>query len=178
MRIIFFIPALAIISWGCIALQLNAWYLQPWSYIFEAFALASFFMLVCDFISPNAEDHARFFDELRLKDGKIAGSAWFFRARKAVYQYTPVAIVLGIAQDATFAAGVYCVTETNVHFAKLWLTIIKAVSTTVAVLSILALVTRMRSVMPNKRLFFKLFAFKFIVFLEFIQNVSWLFSKQ
>ena len=38
----------------------------------------------------------------------------------STFQYTPVALILAVATDITFAAGVYCDTQNSVHYAKIW----------------------------------------------------------
>ena len=70
-------PVYAVVSFGDIYLQGNSVYLQPWASVYEAFALASFFMLVNTFISPDHSSEAAFFDKVKLKSGKTAGAAWF-----------------------------------------------------------------------------------------------------
>ena len=60
-----------------IYLQDRAIYLQPWGVAYEAFALASYFMLVNVFISPDRYSEADFFKSLKLKNGKVAGARWF-----------------------------------------------------------------------------------------------------
>lgn len=77
MRIIFFIPVLSLVSFGSVQLGENALYLLPWSFLYEGFALANFFMLVCTYISPQAYHQEQFFDTVQLKGGKIAGAKWF-----------------------------------------------------------------------------------------------------
>ena len=70
-------PVLSVVSFGSIYLQGNAIYLQPWGSVYEAFALASFFMLINAFISPDHSSEAAFFDRVKLKNGKMAGASWF-----------------------------------------------------------------------------------------------------
>ena len=70
-------PVLSVVSFGSIYLQGNAIYLQPWGSVYEAFALANFFMLINAFISPDHSSEAAFFDKVKLKNGKTAGASWF-----------------------------------------------------------------------------------------------------
>ena len=86
MRIIFLIPVLTLVSFGSVQLGENALYLQPWSFIYEAFALASFLMLVCAYISPHSYHQEQFFDTVQLKGGKIAGAKWL-RVSKLLYSF-------------------------------------------------------------------------------------------
>ena len=68
---------LSLVSFGMIYLESNAVYLQPWAVAYEAFALASYFMLVNVFISPDRYSEADFFNTLKSKNGKIVGLKWF-----------------------------------------------------------------------------------------------------
>ena len=77
LRIIFFYPVLAAISIGSIALNNSALYLQPWGDIYEAFALANFFLMVSTFISDDFGYHEQYFDTCPLRNGKVAGASWF-----------------------------------------------------------------------------------------------------
>ena len=37
-----------------------------------------------------------------------------------VFQYTPVALIVAVATDASLAASTYCATSNSFHFAHLW----------------------------------------------------------
>ena len=52
-RIIALIPTFALMYFITIYLGLSAVYLMPWVKVFESVALASFFFLACDYLSPN-----------------------------------------------------------------------------------------------------------------------------
>ena len=137
MRIIFFFPILALISFGQVFLAADALYLQPWASLFEAFAIGSFFMLVSAFLS-RFRSTSRYEEEaFRLKDGssishnvlsvssystrrRCLNDSIAQRKRIAVFQYALVAVVLGAVTDITLKANVYCETTNNAHFSKIW----------------------------------------------------------
>lgn len=50
---------------------------SPWNSVYEAFALASFYMLLCTYTSPDMVNQAESFDSLTIQNGKMAGTKWF-----------------------------------------------------------------------------------------------------
>jgi hypothetical protein len=60
-RIIFTIPVFAIISFLGVAFNDAAIYLKPIDDFYEAFALACFFLLLCQFIRETAEEREEYF---------------------------------------------------------------------------------------------------------------------
>ena len=137
MRIISFFPILALINFGQVFLASDALYLQPWASLFEAFAIASFFMLVSVLLGKFRTNTIYSEEAYRLKDGSSIGHAVLSvsiasacgrtaahsntqRKRIGVFQYAIVALILGAVTDITLKANVYCETTNNVHFAKIW----------------------------------------------------------
>lgn len=91
--------------------------------------------------------------------------------------------------------GTYCVTSNNVHFAHIWvsspticdtsrleltnsqITIIRAISTIIAITSILGFYKRFKSTLAPRGAFKQLICFKIIVFLNFIQTLIFSFLR-
>jgi hypothetical protein len=59
-RIIFVIPVFAIVSFLSIGFNDAAVYLKPIKDLYEAFALAAFFLLLCAFVQESDEERQRF----------------------------------------------------------------------------------------------------------------------
>ncbi|MCJ1400456.1 hypothetical protein MMC11_003661 [Xylographa trunciseda] len=176
-RITALIPAFALISFVNIYLGTSAVYLKPWMNVCEGLALASFYFLVCDFLSPDMNDRDAQFENLRLnpQGGIGAPGKGFAPARKIrnlVCQYIVVAIIVAVATDITEAIGVFCSNSNNAHFAHIWLTIIRAISAAVAIAAIIRFVNISHSRIPSQRIWAKLIAFKLIVGLDFIQTLA------
>ena len=64
MRIIALVPTFALIYFINISLGTSATYLVPWGTVCESIALASFFFLVCDYLSPTLSGQSSSFDFL------------------------------------------------------------------------------------------------------------------
>lgn len=54
-------------------------YIAPIANIYEAFAFASFFLLFVEFVVPEGENRAAFFQQLATRDGKRGGSLGWFK---------------------------------------------------------------------------------------------------
>lgn len=59
-RIIFVIPVFAVVSFLSVAFNDAAVYLKPIEDLYEAFALAGFFLLLCAFVQESDEERQRF----------------------------------------------------------------------------------------------------------------------
>jgi len=176
-RITALIPAFALISFVNIYLGTSAVYLKPWMNVCEAFALASFFFLVCDFLSPSMDDQNAQFKNFQLNAQNGIGAsgdglASSKKVRNLVCQYIIVTIIVAVATDVTQAIGVFCGNSNNAHFAHIWLTIIRAISAAVAILAIIGFVKKSHSRIPSQRIWAKLIAFKLIVGLDFVQTLA------
>ena len=88
LRIIFFIPFSSAIAFGCLLLGENAVYLEPWMNVYEAVALASYFMLACNYVSANTGSGISFHATFKHQDGSIAKSNWLIvSAEVCAYRY-------------------------------------------------------------------------------------------
>ena len=70
MRITYFIILYSVLSLiGVVAPR--AWvYIEPWIEFYEGLALATFFLLLCEYVSPHEDRRASFFAALPVKDRK------------------------------------------------------------------------------------------------------------
>lgn len=119
LRIIFLIPVFAILYFLAGAFLDAAIYIQPWADFYESIALASYFLLLVQFLVPVPERRDTFFDHLEHKDGG-SSLTWYRRTWIFVFQYIVVSFIVAVATDATQAAGVYCANGHGAHFAHIW----------------------------------------------------------
>lgn len=82
LRISLIIPSWAIISFLSIAFPAAEVYLHPWLEFVQAICLGTFFLLLCEFVSPSAQHRDVFFAALTVKDKKSPtgtqdGLQWF-----------------------------------------------------------------------------------------------------
>ncbi|KAF4442354.1 hypothetical protein F53441_11782 [Fusarium austroafricanum] len=166
MRIGTLISAFAVISFLNIAFPKAAVYIEPWLHVYEGFALGSFFLLLCDYVSPNRAQQDVFF-----ATKKKNGIKWFKTRWAMIFQMPVVAILVAIATCITQAAGVFCEGESSRHFASIYLTVIMSISLVISVLSIMQMYFLLKKDLAHHNPMLKLTAFKIVVGLTFIQGI-------
>ena len=72
MRISLMFPTYALFSFLSVCFPAARVYLEPWLDVFQAWALANFFLLLCDFVSQSEQEREMFFANLSV--GKMAGT--------------------------------------------------------------------------------------------------------
>lgn len=88
-----------------------------------------------------------------------------------VLQYIPISIFIWIVTCITVATGSYCATSNNPHFAHIWLTVIKTISTVLAVLACLRFYKMKKTQLSPHKVMLKFIAFKGLIGLNIIQTV-------
>jgi hypothetical protein len=87
MKIACFVPAFALVSFIGICSPKSNVYLEPWVDVFEAVALSCFFLLLCEFVSPDTTQREMFFAALQVKDKKtpsgVGGGLIWYRVSSA-----------------------------------------------------------------------------------------------
>lgn len=83
MRVALLVPLYSIISLLSICFPQTAVYLHPWLDTAQANSLVSYFLLVCEYVSPDGNERDLFFatveiqDKIAARKGKIDDLAWF-----------------------------------------------------------------------------------------------------
>lgn len=153
-------------------------YIMPIGDVYEAFALASLFLMFVEFTgqtgdySPLMKVHSALYwsrESLAARDKRLT------RIQKRyifVYQYCIICPIVLIAQDASVAAGTFCYGSMQPHYVNFWVTIIRTISVGAAVITIFRYYKTEKSILSARRGGKKLLCFKLIVFLDFVQTVS------
>jgi hypothetical protein len=81
-----------------------------------------------------------------------------------------MSILIWVAQTASLAAGTYCKRSNNVHFAHIWLAILKGYTTTVAILFSIAFYKKFETTLRKHYILLKLATFKGVIGLSFLQS--------
>ncbi|OHW93123.1 DUF300 domain-containing protein [Colletotrichum incanum] len=176
LRISLIIPFWSIISFLSICFPSAEVYLHPWLEFVQSICLGTFFLLLCEFVSPSAQHRDVFFAALTVKNKKAVngeenGLEWFRKMWFAVFQYPVVTLLVAILTAITQAAGVYCEFASKAHFAKIWLSIISNVSLTIAIMTVLRFFMQLKSELAHHQPIAKFLSFKLVVSLTFIENI-------
>ncbi|KAL7919637.1 organic solute transporter Ostalpha domain-containing protein [Trichoderma austrokoningii] len=179
MRISLLVPFYSLFCFLSICFPTAYVYLDPWLEVFQANSLCAFFLLMCDFISPDSKKRSEFFAKMTVLDrkpqpGRASGLPWFRSRWIAVFQYPIIALVTAIATDISEAVGTYCQYKIEPYYTRLWITIVSQTSLTIAVTSVLVFVKTLKSELAVHKPMVKLVAFKLIVFLSFVQSIIFL----
>lgn len=173
LRISILLPIYGVTSLICAVYPGSKVYIDPWLEVVQAFALGTFFPLLLEFIAPSHEAREAFFAEhtIRRRWRKPKNGLAYFRRRYVlIYQYPPIAVLMALMANITHAVGVYCPYETKYYWAKIWITVIVKTSLVVAIITIVFFCSVMRPQILGQRAFAKLFSFKMVVALSFIQS--------
>ncbi|EFQ32419.1 hypothetical protein CGRA01v4_05840 [Colletotrichum graminicola] len=176
LRISLLIPFWSIFSFLSLCFPTAEVYLHPWLEFVQAICLGTFFLLLCEFVSPSEQHRDVFFAALTVKNKKAAsgeenGLEWFRKMWFAVFQYPVVSLLVAIVTAITQAAGVYCEFASQTHFAKLWLSIISNASLTLALITVLRFFMQLKSQLKEHRPIAKFASFKLVVTLTFLENI-------
>lgn len=78
-------------------------------------------------------------------------------------QFIPTSIVVWVATIITVATGTYCAQSKSVHFAHVWISTLKVIITTVALLGVLRFYKFMKHHLQPHGMLLKFVAFKSII---------------
>jgi hypothetical protein len=88
-----------------------------------------------------------------------------------VLQLIPTSIIIWLATVISLAVGTYCKQSNSVHFAHIWITILKVVVTVIAVVNCLRFYGRFKKILKQHGVILKLFTFKGIIGINVFQTV-------
>ncbi|PQE15096.1 DUF300 domain-containing protein [Rutstroemia sp. NJR-2017a BVV2] len=164
-RIILLLPIFSLVSLLCILTPASAIYILPLGDLYESLAFAAFFLLLCTYIRAS-EPHFHSRPCTPVQACKI-------------FQFPAIMLLVVIITEITEAKGVYCEAETKVYFAKIWCTILKSVTTILAIATLLPLfkthLPLLRTLPLPHSPTTQLLAFKGIVLLNVLQTLIFSF---
>jgi hypothetical protein len=160
-RVVFTIPVLAIVSFLSVVAKDAAIYLNPIEGLYEAFAFASLFTLLAEFV--HEDDYAR--ESLFAKKGKN-----YTAITIGVFQFPVVMVVVFLATEIAEATGTYCAASNKIYFAHIWTTLFTIVSIAIAVLSVFRFYRASKVEIRHRHPVSKFALFKCIIFLNLTQT--------
>jgi hypothetical protein len=186
-RIVFTPVVFCLFSVCSVANYSTSIYMDPIRDLYEVFAMASIFLLFVEWVAPDPSTLLAYFSTLenrkpqggRFSKGKsytlIPGGSlnWFKTKWSIMFLSLVIDIIITIVQEASQAAGTYCVTSMKPYFAHLWVLIIGHASIIVGVLAVLNLYMRLKPIpeFSSHNPLLKLASLKLIVLTNFIQTL-------
>ncbi|RFU77360.1 duf300 domain protein [Trichoderma arundinaceum] len=189
-RILFMVPVYAISSYMQLQWYWHATYFSVISDCYEAFAIASFFGLLCHYCAPDLHTQKDFFRNLRPVQGWVlpinwfakccggqrgpwrtpkSGLTWFNIIWVGVYQYCFIRVAMTVTAVITQHYGRYCESSNSPVFAHIWTLVVNALSVTIAMYCLIQFYIQLAKPLAEHKLFIKILAIKLVVFLSFWQ---------
>ncbi|KAI0429385.1 DUF300-domain-containing protein [Xylaria sp. FL1042] len=192
-RILFMVPIYATSSFLSLWFYWHAVYFQVISEAYEAFAISSFFALMCHLVAPDLHEQKQYFRQMHpIKPWLIpvnwfakccggdrgcwrvpkSGLTWFNIIWVGVYQYCFIRVAMAITSVVTQYFGRYCESSNSPVFAHVWVIVIEAVAVTIAIYCLFQFYTQFRQSLAEHKLGLKVLAIKLVVFLSFWQTIA------
>ncbi|MCJ1321097.1 hypothetical protein MMC15_006441 [Xylographa vitiligo] len=190
-RILFMVPIYSVVSFLSYRFYLHSIYYQVVRDCYDAFAIASFFALLCHYVAPDLHAQKEYFRALKPKPWVLplswiqkcaggprgwartprSGLTWFNIIWLGVFQYCFIRVFCTIVAVGTQAAGRYCLASLSPLFAHIWVTCIEALGVTVAMYCLIQFYVQLRFDLADHHPFIKVLSIKLVIFLVFWQTI-------
>lgn len=188
-RILFMVPVYSTAAFLQFTFYWHSIYFRVLSECYEAFAIASFFALMCHYLAPDLHEQKRYFRTIqpvawvwplnwfkKCCGGERgcwriprSGLTWFNVVWVGVYQYCFVRVAMTLTAVATQFFHRYCESSNSPLFGHIWVLTIGATSVAIAMYCLIQFYVQLRTDLAPHRPFLKVLAIKLVIFLSFWQ---------
>ncbi|KAJ5628625.1 hypothetical protein N7490_010853 [Penicillium lividum] len=191
-RILWMVPIYSIVAWLSILFYNDSVYFEVIGDCYEAFAIASFFSLMCSYIAPDLHSQKDYFRGIQPKPwvwplnwfqkwafcgakrgawrNPRSGLTWFNVIWAGVFQYCLMRVLMTIVAVATQATGRYCEESLSPVFAYIWVLVIESVSVSIAMYCLIQFYIQIKDDIKQHNPFLKIVSIKLVIFLSFWQS--------
>ncbi|KAL1603162.1 hypothetical protein SLS59_004256 [Nothophoma quercina] len=194
-RILVMIPIYAVVSFLSYLYYKKAIYFEVLRDCYEAFAIASFFTLMCHYIAPNLHDQKEYFRNVQPKNWvwpitwmqKCSGGedkGWLRRPRSgltwfnvvwiSIFQYCFIRPFFTVVAVVAQTQGRYCSSSKDPRYAYIWVAGFEAISVSIAMYCVVQFYVQLKEDLAQHRPFLKVLCIKLVIFFCFWQ--SWIIS--
>lgn len=190
-RILFMVPIYSVVSYLSVYFYKHSVYYEVLRDCYEAFAIASFFSLMCAYVAPSLHDQKEYFRVARPKPWIFpitqmqrccggehgwlrtprSGLTWFNIIWVAVFQYCFFRVAMTIVAVLTQYWGRYCLESLNPAFSRIWVMVIVSVAVTIAMYCVIQFYYQLREDIAQHNPIMKVVAIKLVIFLSFWQTI-------
>ncbi|KAG8628933.1 hypothetical protein KVT40_002798 [Elsinoe batatas] len=191
-RILLMIPIYSTVSFLSFLHYRHAIYYEVLRDCYEAFAIASFFTLMCHYIAPDLHEQKEYFRQLRpvnwfwsvfglqkCTGGKDrgplriprSGLTWFNVIWVSVFQYCLIRVLFTIVSVVTQYFDRFCAESLSPEFAHIWVMVFEASSVTVAMFCLIQFYIQLKDDLAPHRPFLKVLCIKLVIFFSFWQTL-------
>ncbi|KAF6833519.1 duf300 domain-containing protein [Colletotrichum musicola] len=189
-RILFMVPVYAASSFLQLYYYWHAVYFQVMSDCYEAFAIASFFSLMCHYLAPDLHTQKDYFRNMHPIKPWVwpvnwfakccggdkgcwrtpkSGLTWFNINWIGIYHYVFIRVAMTITAVVSQYFHRYCESSNNPVFAHVWVISINCVAVTIAMYCVIQFYVQLREPLSPHSPFLKVLAIKLVVFFSFWQ---------
>lgn len=190
-RILLMVPIYATVSMLSIHYYTKHVYFEVLRDCYEAFAISSFFTLLCNYISPELHDQKDYFRAITPhnwvwplnwcqkctggeKRGWLrkprSGLTWFNIIYISVFQYCFIRVFFTIVSVITEHFDVLCEDSLSPKYAYLWVLIFESLAVTIAMYCLIQFYAQMKTEFATHSPFLKLLSIKLVIFFCFWQD--------
>lgn len=190
MRILFMVPIYCAESILCFYFYQKSVYFEVLGSCYEAFALSSFFTLLCHYAAPDLHTQKDYFRGVRPKPwlwplnwfAKCCGGergcwrtprsglTWFNVIWVGIYQYCFIRVTMTVVAVITEAFGKYCEASLSPAFSHVWVLVIESIAVSIAMYCLIQFYYQIRQDVAQYSPFLKILAIKLVIFLSFWQS--------
>ncbi|OAL30040.1 hypothetical protein AYO20_08944 [Fonsecaea nubica] len=192
-RILFMIPIYAAVSLLSFYYYRHSVYFEVIRDCYEAFAIASFFSLLCSYLAPDLHQQKIYFRTITPKKWvwpmryfqKCTGGAekgllrtpksgltWFNVVWVSIFQYCFIRVLFTIISVITQAVDLYCLESLSPAFSHIWVMIFETISITVAMYCLIQFYIQIKDDIRQHKPLLKITAIKLVIFLSFWQTIA------
>ncbi|KAH8884808.1 putative DUF300 domain protein, partial [Thozetella sp. PMI_491] len=192
-RILFMVPIYSTASWLALRYYWHAIYFQVLSDCYEAFAISSFFALMCHYVGPDLHEQKEFFRNLRPITPWVwpvnwfakccggergpwrtpqSGLTWFNIIWIGIYHYCFIRVAMTITAVVTQYFGKYCESSNSPVFAHIWVLVVESIAVFIAMYCVIQFYIQLKVPLAVHRPFLKVLAIKLVIFLSFWQSFA------
>ncbi|PHH81225.1 hypothetical protein CDD82_1239 [Ophiocordyceps australis] len=189
-RILFMVPIYAVSSYMQIQWYWHAIYFQVISDAYEAFAIASFFALLCHYVAPDLHSQKNFFRQMRPIKPWVwpvtwfakccggqrgiwrtpeSGLTWFNIIWIGIYHYCFIRVAMTASAVVSQYFERYCESSNLPVFGHIWIISLNGFAVTIAMFCLVQFYIQLRTALAEHKIFIKILTIKLVVFLSFWQ---------
>lgn len=173
------IPTYSILSFLSLLFYEKAVYLELLRSCYEAFAIASYFTLMCHYVAPTLHDQKEYFRNVRPKPWMFplrilaiprSGLTWFNILYIGIFQFCVTRPFFAVIAFATHQTNLYCAYSSAPAKAHLWISLLQGAFVLVAMYCLLQFHNQLNEDLEAHKPALKLHCVKLVTFLCFWQN--------
>ncbi|KAJ4389913.1 hypothetical protein N0V93_007385 [Gnomoniopsis smithogilvyi] len=192
-RILLMVPIYAASNFLQLVFYHHAVYYEVISDCYEAFAISSFFSLMCQYMAPTLHEQKHFFRQLSPIKPWVAPVNWFakccggdrgpWRTPKSgltwfniiwigVYHYCFIRVSMTIVAVVTQHYKVYCESSMSPMFSHVWVLAVESVAVAIAMYCVIQYYVQFKVDLAYHKPGLKVLAIKGVIFLSFWQSTA------